>query len=74
MQITQQLEGCRTLTTEPPPLPRLHTSLYQLQKSYLVQIEIGPKFRRLTVADARAHADRIHDLCDRVEVLTRETD
>lgn len=62
------------MTTETPPLPRLHASIYQLQKTHRVQIEIGPKFRRLTVADARAHADRIHDLCDRIEVLAREKD
>lgn len=55
------------------PIPRLRVSTRQEPHTnkQQVQIAIGDKYRRLCVADARDHADRVHDICDRIEVNER---
>lgn len=37
-----------------------------------VRVSIGGRFRDFPAADARAVADRIHDVCDRIETQERD--
>lgn len=61
--------------TPPNMIPRLRVTTHQATPTRQeVQIAIGEKYRRLPVVDARAHADRVHDLCDRIEAAQREVD
>lgn len=69
----QRREGCR-----PVNLPKItielepnHTGPYAGRKACL-HIGIGDSHRWISPATARQLADKVHDLCDRAEVLNGE--
>ena len=53
--------------------PRVRTVIHSNEpgaaRPYSLRLRLGNEERIITVSNARGVADRIHDLCDRVEVL-----
>ena len=51
--------------------PRFRVTIDQRHDKQRIRITIGTTYRVLPISDARHIADRIHDLCDRIEVNAR---
>lgn len=65
----QRRERCRPVKNTPRARTVIHPNPPGSRRPYSLRLRLGTEERTLTVSDARGIADRIHDLCDRVEVL-----